>query len=113
MSSNFQRAGSSPPPRDQYTARVEPIMTRLERFWQRVTDGMKLNQLWQQFQADARSSYRLYSHEVDVTRTAGVGRGKHFLHVAGQFFWAIILEADSGTSRAAADRTGADVRSRR
>jgi phosphoserine phosphatase RsbU/P len=65
-------------------------MTRLEKFWQRVTDGMRLNELWKQFQADARSSYRLYSHEVDSTWTPGVGRGKHFFNVASQFFWAII-----------------------
>ena len=90
MSSQVQGAGPLPPPRDQYTARVEPVMTRLERFWQRVSDGMELNELWKQFHADARSSYRLYSREVDSTRTPGVGRGKHFLNLAAQFFWAII-----------------------
>src|SRR5208283_3836512 len=90
MSSNAQSAAPLPPPRDKYTAQVEPIMTRIDRFWQRVTDGMKLNELWKQFQADARSSYRLYSHEVDVTRTPGIGKAKHFFNVAGQFFWAII-----------------------
>jgi phosphoserine phosphatase RsbU/P len=67
-------------------------MTRLEKFWQRVTEGMKLNELWKQFRADARSSYQLYSREVDSTRTPGVGRAKHFFQVAGQFFWAIILK---------------------
>src|SRR5271157_5590010 len=92
MSWNTQSAGPLPPPRDQYTARVEPIMNRLERFWQRVTDGMKLNELWTQFRADARSSYQLYSKEVDSTWTPGVGRGKHFLNVAGQFLWAIVLK---------------------
>jgi len=90
MSSNAQRAGPPLAPRDKYTARVEPIMTRIEKFWQRVTDGMELNQLWKQFRADARSSYQLYSREVDSTRTPGIGKGKHFLNVAGQFFWAII-----------------------
>jgi len=92
MSSKAQRAGSSPPPRDEYTARVEPIMKRVEKFWQRVTEGMRLNELWKQFRADARSSYQLYSREVDSTRTPGIGKGKHFLNVAGQFFWAIILK---------------------
>ena len=96
MSSNVQRAGPPPPPRDKYTARVEPIMTRLEKFWQRVTDGMRLNELWKQFRADARSSYQLYSREVDSTWTPGVGRGKHFFNVAGQFFWAIILKLTPG-----------------
>jgi sigma-B regulation protein RsbU (phosphoserine phosphatase) len=76
--------------RDKYAARVEPIMTRLKKFWQRVTDGMKLNELWKQFQADARSSYRLYSQDVDSTRTAGVSKRKHFFNVARQFFWAML-----------------------
>src|ERR1035437_1575405 len=90
MNPNPQRAGPLPPPRDKHTARVEPIMTRLEKFWQRVTDGMKLNELWKQFQADARFSYRLYSQDVDSTRTAGMPKRKHVFNVAGQFFWAII-----------------------
>jgi hypothetical protein len=90
MTSNPQHVGPSPPPQDKYTARVEPIMVRLEKFWQRVTDGMRLNELWKQFQADARSSYRLYSQDVDVTSTAGVTKGKRFFNLAGQFFWAII-----------------------
>src|SRR5271166_2989532 len=90
MNSNPQRVGQLPPPHDKYTARVEPIMVRLEKFWQRVTDGMKLNEIWKQFQADARSSYRLYSQDVDSTPTAGLSRGKRFFNLAGQFFWAII-----------------------
>ena len=60
-------------------------MTGFKKFWQRVTDGMKLNELWNQFQADARSSYRLYSQDVDSTRTAGVSKRKHFFNVARQF----------------------------
>ena len=90
MSSNVQRAGPAPPPRDPHTTRAEPFRTRLERFWQRVTDGMRLNELWKQFRVDARSSYQLYSQEVDSTWTPGVGRAKHFFNVATQFFWAIV-----------------------
>lgn len=90
MNWNTQRAGPLPPPRDKYTARVEPIMTRLETFWQRVTDGMRLNDLWKQFEADARSSYRLYSQDIDSTRTAGIPKGKYVFDVAKQFFWAML-----------------------
>jgi len=68
----------------------ESTMERLNRFWQRVTEGMALSQLWSQFRSDARSSYRLYSKEVDSTWVAGVPRGRHFLNVVGQYFWAII-----------------------
>jgi len=65
-------------------------MQRLDRFWQRVTDGMQLSQLWSQFSADARSSYNLYSKEVDSSWVPGVSKGKHVLNVGNQFFWAIL-----------------------
>lgn len=69
---------------------VDSFMKRLERFWQRVTEGMELSELWSQFRTDARSSYRLYSKEVDSTREKGTPRSHHALNVFGQFFWAII-----------------------
>src|SRR5664280_79363 len=90
MNWNPQSAAPPPPRKDKVTARVEPVMVRLEKFWQRVTDGMKLNELWKQFQADARFSYRLYSQDVDSTRTAGVPKRKHVFNVARQFFWAML-----------------------
>ncbi len=58
----------------------------IKKFWRRVSDGRELNQLWKQFQADARSSYRLYAYEVDSTRMPGVGKVRHFWKVVGQFF---------------------------
>jgi sigma-B regulation protein RsbU (phosphoserine phosphatase) len=51
---------------------------------------MELNQLWSQFQADARTSYQLYSREVDFTRPQEVHQGRHFFNVVRQFFWAIL-----------------------
>lgn len=71
------------PPRQEYGR-------RFDRFWQRVTEGMALNQLWAQFRTDTRASYRFYSKEIDATRTAGMNRGRRFLYVADQFFWAIL-----------------------
>jgi phosphoserine phosphatase RsbU/P len=65
-------------------------MSRMARFWQRVTDGMELSQLWNQFRLEARSSYRLYSHDVDSSRTPGIGKAKHIVNLAVQFFWAIV-----------------------
>jgi phosphoserine phosphatase RsbU/P len=67
-----------------------PPKERAKQFWQRVTEGMELNQLWSQFRKDAHSSYRLYSQEVDRTRTEGVSRSHHFFYVLRQFFWAIV-----------------------
>jgi sigma-B regulation protein RsbU (phosphoserine phosphatase) len=51
---------------------------------------MELNQLWTQFQTDARSSYRLYSRGIDATRKEGTRRGRHWWGIAKQFFWAIL-----------------------
>ena len=65
-------------------------MTRVGRFWRRVTDGMEVDQLWKQFRSDARSSFQLYAREVDSTWTPGVGKGKELFRIAGKFFWAII-----------------------
>ncbi len=78
------------PPYGMYPPPNPSLLDRANRFWLRVTEGMQLSQLWNQFRTDAKSSYRLYSKEVDSTRTAGVRPGQHFFHVASQFFWAII-----------------------
>jgi serine phosphatase RsbU (regulator of sigma subunit) len=63
---------------------------RVRQFWQRITDGLELNQLWDQFRSDARASYGLYSRGIDVDQKDGVRRGRHFWGVAKQFFWAIL-----------------------
>ena len=65
-------------------------MTPKKKFWPRITDGLALSELWKNFRTDARSSYRLYSLEVDSNRQPGVGRIKHFFRVFKQFLWAII-----------------------
>ena len=74
----------------QQAVRRTPFGARVDEFWQRVTEGMQLSQLWSQFRKDANSSYRLYSQEVDATRIEGVPQTKHYFRLAGQFFWAII-----------------------
>jgi len=76
-------ASAPPPPRHDFGSKVD-------RFWQRVTDGMELNQLWLQFRTDTRASYRFYSKEIDSSRTAGMSGFRRFLYVTEQFFWAIL-----------------------
>jgi serine phosphatase RsbU (regulator of sigma subunit) len=66
------------------------LRVRAQQFWRRVTDGLELNQLWSQFQADARASYRLYSQGIDSSRKEGVRRGRHWWEITKQFFWAIL-----------------------
>ncbi|MFZ0145212.1 MAG: hypothetical protein WAL08_12705, partial [Candidatus Sulfotelmatobacter sp.] len=52
------------PPAGPAPAQRLPLGVRLRRFWQRVTEGMELSQLWSQFETEARASYRLYSRDV-------------------------------------------------
>jgi sigma-B regulation protein RsbU (phosphoserine phosphatase) len=80
------------PPNQTKPAGADKFSKRLEHFWDRVTEGMELSELWSQFRTDARSSYRLYSKDVDSTRVEGASRLKHALNVVGQFFWAIVLK---------------------
>jgi len=38
---------------------------RIRNFWERVTEGLAVGQLWGQFKAEAQASYGLYSRDVD------------------------------------------------
>jgi len=78
-------ATASPPA----TAHV-PFGVRLRQFWQRVTEGLEVSQLWSQFETEARSSYRLYSRDVAAKTPEGLTRRGHHLHVVKEFFWAVL-----------------------
>jgi serine phosphatase RsbU (regulator of sigma subunit) len=65
------------------------MLKGIRRFWRRITDGMALGQLWNQFHTDARTSYRLYSQEIDSRRMPGTGRVKHVFRIVRLFLWAI------------------------
>jgi serine phosphatase RsbU (regulator of sigma subunit) len=78
-------ASSTPqtPPRP---ARFE----RVEHFWQRVSEGRNIDELWNQFTADARSSYGFYGKDVDWDEVNKLPAWKRPLRVAGQLFWAMM-----------------------
>jgi sigma-B regulation protein RsbU (phosphoserine phosphatase) len=78
---------TTPPPA---SAQRVPFGVRLHRFWQRVTEGMELTQLWSQFETEARSSYRLYSRDVAAKTPQGLTKRGHRLHVVKEFFWAVL-----------------------
>jgi hypothetical protein len=39
---------------------------KLSGFWQRISEGRRLDELWSQFSADARASYGFYTKEADA-----------------------------------------------
>jgi len=69
-----------------------PLAGRVRNFWQRVSEGRELDDLWSQFTADARSSYGFYGRDVDWEEIHKLPRWRRPLHVARQFFWALLLK---------------------
>jgi sigma-B regulation protein RsbU (phosphoserine phosphatase) len=65
---------------------------RLHTFWQRVSEGRQIDVLWTQFAADARASYGFYGSDVDWEEVNKLPRWRRPLHIAKQFFWALLLK---------------------
>lgn len=64
-------------------------MEQIQGFWQRVTEGRELSQLWLQFRAEARASYQLYQRDFDA-RSPRETRKNNFFHTAQEFAWALL-----------------------
>jgi len=64
----------------------------VRHFWQRVSEGREIDDLWSQFVADARASYGFYGREVDWEEIQKLPRWRRPLHVAKEFFWALLLK---------------------
>lgn len=65
---------------------------RLRNFWDRISEGRQLDELWKQFTADARATYGFYEKDVDwdeANRRRGLRR---VFHIVKQFFWALLLK---------------------
>ncbi len=67
-----------------------PVHSRRHEFWERISEGMELNELWAQFKAEARSSYGLYSKDLRREDYSHVPSWKLGFHLAGEFFWAVM-----------------------
>lgn len=77
---------SLPPPSPPVRTRRPDFFDRVQIFWSRVTEGMELQQLWAQFQTEARSGYRTLSSESQR------GARKSRWQTAKDFFWAILMK---------------------
>ncbi len=67
-----------------------PRFGRASNFWQRVSEGRRLDDLWSQFAADARSSYSFYGKDVDWEQTSKLPAWKRPFRVGTQLFWAMM-----------------------
>jgi phosphoserine phosphatase RsbU/P len=94
-----QQPNAQTPPRWQGSPQVPPgtpngrgpnVVNNARRFWQRVTEGRQLNELWFQFRREAQTGYRFYRKDFDADEFAGMSKGKIFLRKAQAFMWAIL-----------------------
>jgi hypothetical protein len=82
---------SAPAPSTPQTPPPRPApFERVENFWQRVSEGRNIDDLWKQFSDDARSSYGFYGKDVDWDEVNKLPGWKRPLRVAGQLFWAMM-----------------------
>jgi phosphoserine phosphatase RsbU/P len=65
------------------------LFPQLGNFWRRVTEGLEISQLWNQFQTDARTSFRLYSRDYRARAPQEPDRHR-FFHTAQELVWAIL-----------------------
>jgi hypothetical protein len=79
-------APSSAAPSAQRPARFR----RTRDFWQRVSEGRNIDDLWSQFAADTRSTYGFYGKDVDWDQVHKLPAWRRPLRVAGQLFWAMM-----------------------
>src|SRR6266568_2180145 len=77
------------PPAGQPVAPPLTFGMRVRNFWRRVTEGLEVSQLWSQFESEARTSYRLYSRDVEAKTPEGLTSHGRGLHVVKEFFWAV------------------------
>jgi len=82
-------ASSTTPPSSASEPRPAPT-SRLGNFWQRVSEGRRIDDLWSQFAADARSSYGFYGKDVDWDEVNQLPRWKRPFPVVKQLFWAMM-----------------------
>ena len=81
---------------ERHTVRAGNLLTRLIRrigeFWQRVTEGIALQELWSQFRSEARASYSLYTREIDWEALRKETRGRRFRKTTSALFWALLMK---------------------
>ena len=68
------------------------VESQVRSFWRRVSNGLEIHQLWEQFKADARAGYGWYSKEIGWEPIPGEPRWKQYWRIARAVFWAMVMK---------------------
>ena len=85
-------ASAPPSPGVASSAPAGGAANRVRQFWQRVSEGRQLDDLWSQFAADARASYGFYGKDVDWEEIHKLPRWHRPFHIAKDIFWAMLTK---------------------
>jgi len=79
---------------------------RVRNFWQRVSEGRAIDDLWRLFAADARAGYGFYRRDVDweKIRELPVGGGRY---MSATILLGSAAQVDARTAGSSADGAGA------
>lgn len=85
---------ATPVPKPNVQSREERpgAAQNVRSFWDRVSEGLALAQLWTQFKNEAQSGYRLYSREVPSAELEGKTRWQKLWKITAALFWAILAK---------------------
>src|SRR5271169_1677638 len=81
-----------PPPRVSASPHSPKLMNRMRQFWQRVSEGQQIDELWSQFTADARSSYGFYMKEADADELRTHRGFSRWFRIARTLFWSLLMK---------------------
>ncbi len=85
-------SGASPSPGVSSTAPPGGAFHRVREFWERISEGRQLADLWSQFAADARAGYGFYGKDVDWDAIQKLPRWRRPFYVAKDIFWATLMK---------------------
>jgi sigma-B regulation protein RsbU (phosphoserine phosphatase) len=65
---------------------------RVRHFWQRISEGRQIDELWSHFTADARASYGFYMKESDAEELQGSRGVRRWFRIAKILFWSLLMK---------------------
>ncbi|HUE56819.1 MAG TPA: PP2C family protein-serine/threonine phosphatase [Candidatus Udaeobacter sp.] len=71
---------------------AESLLDRVRHFWQRISEGRQIDELWSQFTADARASYGFYMKEADGEELGSYRGLNRWFRIAKTLFWSMAMK---------------------
>jgi phosphoserine phosphatase RsbU/P len=65
---------------------------KLSGFWQRISEGRRIDELWSQFSADARASYGFYTKEAEAEELTNQRGRPRFWRICKVLFWSLVMK---------------------